>query len=128
MTLDFWLDTERKPGGSSGWPSMVTVATASRELPFPTKYIVQFPNVDLLLALNVKTSPTPVKVAATTVVRSGRPLGWQKPASHTSSCSWIVVAEKAAPDRDFVSYVKRPSGTGAQPVSYESSPTAGLQV
>jgi len=48
---------------------MVSVAAASRELPLPTKYIAQAPNVDLLFDLNVARLPTPVYVALTSAVR-----------------------------------------------------------
>ena len=61
---------------------MVALAYAWRELPLPRKYIVQLPKVDLLFVLNALTSPTPVKVAATTVV-CGVPDGSHELALHT---------------------------------------------
>jgi hypothetical protein len=83
MTLIFWLDVESEPSASSDRPSMVNVAAASRELPLPTKYIVQPRNDDLLLDLNVSTSPMPVYVALTSAVRV--PVGLHPLASHVNA-------------------------------------------
>src|SRR3989442_12758413 len=73
---------------------MIRAAVASRELPLPTKYIVQPPKVDLLLALNVLTTPTPLYVAltcATLVV----PVGTHPAVSQVNACSVMSIGERA---------------------------------
>src|SRR6266508_1902818 len=114
--MNFCVDVARIPGESNDRPSMIILACASRELPFPTKYIVQPPKVVLLLALKVLTSPIPVNVAATTTVLVP-PVGAHPCASQAKACSVMIVGDKAAADRSLASKVKAPWDTGPHPLS-----------
>ena len=98
---------------------------ASRELPLPTKYIVQPPKVDLLLALNVLTTPTPVYVALTCATLVA-PVGRHPAALHANACSVMSIGVSAALARPLVSIENAPAASGAQPVSNASGMKAAL--
>ena len=109
------MDVNNEPSASSDWLSMVRVAVTSRELPLPTKYIEQPPNVDLLLDLNVATSPTPVYTALTSAVRV--PAGLQPVESHVKACTVTAVGASDAAARSLVSIENELGSNGEQPVS-----------
>src|SRR5438309_2417375 len=116
MTLVFCVDVKSEPSASSDWAPMLRVALASREVPFPTKYIAQPPNVDLLFALNVLTRPGPVYVALTCATRVV-PVGRQPVAPQVNASSVMSIGASVAPARPLASIEKAPSASGAQPVS-----------
>jgi hypothetical protein len=116
MTLVFCVDVKSEPSASSDWVPMLRVALASREVPFPTKYIEQAPNVDLLLDLKVFTTPVPAYVAltcATLVV----PVGRQPVAPQVNASSVMSIGASVAPARLLVSIQNALWASGAQPVS-----------